>query len=149
IVGRFRVGQIERSTVIPLGLDLNTISTSSDELKQEFDIKKEMILIGIVGRLCEIKNHSLMLEAAAILKRDGYDVKLAILGDGHLRPQLEEQVEKLGISQSIIFTGFRRDVTMLYAGLDLVVLTSLNEGTPLTLIEALAAGRAVASTEVG
>ena len=149
IVNRFRVGTLAGSTVIPLGLDLGTVSDANNQLKDEFNFRKDIPLVGIVGRLCEIKNHALLIETAAILKRDNCRVQFAILGDGHLRPQLETQVQELGIQDMVTFTGFRRDMTTLYAGLDLVALTSLNEGTPLTLIEALASGRAVASTEVG
>src|SRR6185295_3962328 len=71
------------------------------------------------------------------------------IGDGELRTELEDEARRLGIADRVFFTGFQRDVAQLYPELDLVALTSRNEGTPVTLIEALCAGRAVVSTEVG
>ena len=76
-------------------------------------------------------------------------MRLVIIGDGHLRPAVEKQASELGIADKTVFTGFREDATSLYAGLDIAALTSLNEGTPLTLIEAMCCGRPVAATEVG
>ncbi|MBK8316646.1 MAG: glycosyltransferase [Acidobacteria bacterium] len=72
-----------------------------------------------------------------------------IIGDGHLRPALESQAQKLQVADKIVFTGFRDDVLSLYNDLDIVGLTSLNEGTPLTLIEAMSCGVPAVSTEVG
>jgi glycosyltransferase involved in cell wall biosynthesis len=76
-------------------------------------------------------------------------MRFVIVGDGHLRADIERQALDLGLTEKTIFTGFREDTTSLYAGLDIAALTSLNEGTPLTLIEAMCCGRAVAATEVG
>jgi glycosyltransferase involved in cell wall biosynthesis len=76
-------------------------------------------------------------------------VRLLIIGDGHLRNGIEAKTRALGLAEQTVFTGFREDATSLYAGLDIAALTSLNEGTPLTLIEAMCCGRAVAATEVG
>ena len=111
-----------------------------------------MFLLGIVGRLCEVKNHTLLLEAAARLSQESMDpakFRVLIIGDGELRTELERKTRELGIADRVIFTGFRKDAGELYADLDLVALTSLNEGTPVTLIEAMCAGRAVIATEVG
>jgi glycosyltransferase involved in cell wall biosynthesis len=77
------------------------------------------------------------------------NVRFVLLGDGHLREELQSQAQRLGISHRVAFAGFRDDALKLYADFDVVALTSLNEGTPLTLIEAMASGCAVAATEVG
>src|SRR5262249_5980286 len=109
------------------------------------------VLVGIVGRLCEVKNHSMFLEAAARLIKESAlkNVRFVVVGDGHLRRLLESLASDLGISNRVVFTGFRTDVQALYAELDIVALTSLNEGTPLTLIEAMNRGVPVVATEVG
>ena len=146
----FGVGRPEQFRVIPLGLDLNEMTVGGG-LREEFRITRDEVAIGIVGRLCEVKNHALLLEAARLIERADGSPRLHffVIGDGHLRGALERQAREAGIRDRVVFTGFREDATSLYADLDVVALTSLNEGTPLTLIEALACGRAVAATEVG
>jgi glycosyltransferase involved in cell wall biosynthesis len=149
IVGRFRVGRMTQAEVVPLGIDLDATNGGSQQLRKDFGLTQNDFLIGIVGRLCEVKNHSLMIAAAKLLKTGGFGGKIIVLGDGHLRGDLERKATSLHLDDTVIFAGFREDILSLYAGLDLVILTSLNEGTPLTLIEALGCGRAVAATEVG
>ncbi|HSE96980.1 MAG TPA: glycosyltransferase [Blastocatellia bacterium] len=149
----FKVGRPAQFDVIPLGIDFNEFSESGAGLREELRAGPEEILIGIVGRLCEIKNHAMMIEAMALLADNlagnGFDARLVVIGDGHLRSELEALAAKLGISDRVVFTGFREDAASLYSDLDIVALTSLNEGTPVTLIEAMSCGRAVATTEVG
>ena len=89
----------------------------------------------------------MLIESTAKLEVAG--TALVIVGDGRLRAELESQARAAGLDGRVIFTGFRDDAASIYADFDLVALTSLNEGTPLTLIEAMGCGRAVASTEVG
>jgi glycosyltransferase involved in cell wall biosynthesis len=99
-----------------------------------------------------VKNYAMLIQAAARLMHDaaaGFRLRLVIVGDGHLRPEIETLASELGISDRVIFTGFRDDAAALYPQFDLVALTSLNEGTPLTLIEAMNKGLSVAATEVG
>jgi glycosyltransferase involved in cell wall biosynthesis len=93
----------------------------------------------------------MFIEAVSALKETSevLKVKFLIVGDGELRRQIENYVRKKGLQEDIIFLGFRRDLEIIYADLDLVVLTSLNEGSPVALIEAMAAGRPVISTDVG
>src|SRR6185369_10966731 len=111
------------------------------------------IIIGFVGRLTEIKNIPLLLKAAKIYKtqkgRDWPKLKFVIIGDGHLRAGLETEAESLGVGDEVLFLGNRNDADVFYAGLDIIALTSLNEGTPLSLIEAMANGKAFVSTAVG
>lgn len=147
LVSRYRIGLPSQFRVIPLGLDLKEVPGGG--LRREFGIQSEIPLIGFVGRLCEIKNLPMLLDAVHRLINSGIIAKLVIIGDGPLSRKLRAQVEQLGLSKSVFFTGFRKDTASLYSELDVVVLSSLNEGTPLTLLEAMAAGRAIASTEVG
>jgi glycosyltransferase involved in cell wall biosynthesis len=149
ICEQFRIGEPHRYAVIPLGIDFDEIKPANGRLRRAINVDPATPLIGVVGRLCEVKNHELFLEAAAHLKREGVNAHFVIIGDGHLRGALEDRARRLGIAESVSFTGFREDAAMLYTDLDLAALTSLNEGTPLTLIEAMSCGVAVVSTEVG
>src|SRR5262249_11506316 len=150
ITGKYRIGRPEQFLVIPLGVDLDEIRSARTCLREELGISTDLAAIGIVGRLCEIKNHEMFLEAAALMFRDlSARVRFVIVGAGHLRKRLEQKSMRLGISDAVTFTGFREDAASISSALDIVALTSLNEGTPLTLIEAMYCGRAVAATEVG
>ena len=150
ICGKYHIGRTEQFRVIPLGFDLEEIESTRTNLREELGISDEQTAIGIVGRLCEVKNHEMFLEAAARMLRDSSArVRFVIVGDGHLRKHLDEKCIELGISEAVVFTGFREDAASISRELDLVALTSFNEGTPLTLIEAMCCGRPVLATEVG
>jgi glycosyltransferase involved in cell wall biosynthesis len=154
----FRVGRRGQIKVIPLGLDLDIFADYEkrrSRFRQELYIHDDSILVGIVGRLTDIKNHQMFLNVVARMKaidpacrRQG-DVRFIIIGDGALRKSLEQQKQDLGLDADVIFVGGRRDPQFFYPALDVVALTSLNEGTPLTLIEAMANARPVVATSVG
>jgi len=143
----FKVGRFEQFTVIPLGIDFDEIDSRRGRLRREIGVGADDVLVGVVGRLCEVKNHAMLIESAAKMKAAG--AAFVIVGDGHLRAELEAQARASGLDGSVIFTGFRGDAASLYADFDIAALTSLNEGTPLALIEAMGCGCAAASTEVG
>ncbi|HZH92006.1 MAG TPA: glycosyltransferase [Pyrinomonadaceae bacterium] len=164
IHGLFGVGRAEQFRVIPLGLDLEAFAGWRERraaARAELGAREGELLVGIVGRLTEIKNHKLFIEVAhAYLKGHaettgaadeggGRRVRFVVIGDGHLRGELESQARSLGIADRVTFTGMRDDPENFYPALDIVALTSLNEGTPLTLIEAMANARPVVSTAVG
>jgi glycosyltransferase involved in cell wall biosynthesis len=150
ICDSFRIGRPEQFRVIPLGLDFEEVTGSRVDARRECGVSDGEVAIGIVGRLCEVKNHEMLLDSNYLLKSlTDASVRLLIIGDGHLRNGIEAKTRALGLAEQTVFTGFREDATSLYAGLDIAALTSLNEGTPLTLIEAMCCGRAVAATEVG
>ena len=166
INGRFRVGRREQFEVIPLGLDTRAYdewAVRRHALRREWGAGEGDILVGIVGRLTEVKNHRLFLEAAALFKKrrafeaesggpahDGAGrVSFVVVGDGHLRADLEAHAWALGLGDDVKFAGLRDDPENFYPALDVVALTSRNEGTPLTLIEAMANARACVATAVG
>ncbi|HJP94623.1 MAG TPA: glycosyltransferase [Pyrinomonadaceae bacterium] len=154
----FRVGRAEQFKVVPLGLDLGMFAEHESrraKFRQEFCIPDDALLIGIIGRLTEIKNHQMFLNVAGRLKaidpacrRQGA-VRFIVIGDGALRESLEFQTQALGLEKDVIFVGSRKDPEYFYPALDVVALTSRNEGTPLTLIEAMANARPVVATSVG
>ncbi|MFN6962570.1 MAG: glycosyltransferase [Pyrinomonadaceae bacterium] len=154
INGRFGVGRRDKFAVIPLGIDLAALRAAEGErerVRAEIGAAPGEVLVGFVGRLTEIKDVPLFLNAAAEALRtdEGIAQRFAVVGDGHLKRELAAQARRLGIEKSVAFLGNRTDIAAVYAALDIVALTSLNEGTPLSLIEAMAAGRPVISTGVG
>ena len=154
----FGVGNARQFVVVPLGLDTNAFADwreRGQEFRDELGVKQGDILVGIVGRLTEVKNHQLFLEAVALFKErflkdsSNRSIRFVVIGDGHLRKALEHQNQTLGLAGELEFVGSRRDLENIYPALDIVALTSRNEGTPLTLIEAMANARPVISTAVG
>lgn len=147
----FRVGRDRQIKVIPLGLDLDVFADHASRrarFRRELGIDDDTILVGIVGRLTEIKNHKMFLNSVARLKTMP-KTRFVVIGDGSLRDSLEQQAKSLALQSSVIFAGGRKDPEYFYPALDIVALTSLNEGTPLTLIEAMANARPIVATSVG
>lgn len=145
IVERYRVAPARKVSVVPLGLEMPPAPQARGRLREALGVRHGEALVGVVGRLCEVKRHEMLLDVIDRL----HDVRLAVVGDGHLRRRLEARVAALGLRDRVHFLGFRDDMAEVYADLDVVALTSQNEGTPLTLLEAMACGRAVMATAVG
>ena len=146
----FRVGRRDQFRVVRLGLDLGIFADRESRrapFRQELGIDDDVTLVGIVGRLTEIKNHEMFLQSVA--RTNFENVRFVIVGDGSLRESLEQQARALGIESKVIFAGGRKDPEYFYPALDICALTSRNEGTPLTLIEAMANARPVIATSVG
>jgi glycosyltransferase involved in cell wall biosynthesis len=148
----FGVASLEKIAIIPYGFDLQPFLVCDDlrgQLRTELALTEDVKLVGILARLTAIKNHQLFLKAAALINQCYDKVCFIIIGDGELRTELEQQVTNLGLTQVVRFLGWRQDLPVIYADLDLVVLTSRNEGAPTTLIEAQAAACPVVATAVG
>jgi glycosyltransferase involved in cell wall biosynthesis len=149
---RLGVAPPDRFDVIPLGLDLDAFARLEEaagcDLRAELGIGEEEVVLGFVGRLVEIKRVDLLLRAFA-RARDGVRLRLLVVGDGELRPRLEALTAELGIADTVSFLGYRRDRREVAAATDVAVLASANEGTPVSLIEAAAAGRPAVATRVG
>jgi len=145
IVETFKIAEPSRVRLIPLGLDLGPFRNCSNyrgKLRAELGLGETTRLIGTVGRLVPIKRHDLLLEAISLLKDSkvsGGGFCCVVVGDGELRSALERQAEEMGLSEYVRFLGWRRDLETVYADLDCLVLTSDNEGTPFSVIEALSA----------
>jgi glycosyltransferase involved in cell wall biosynthesis len=147
------VAPASRIVVIRLGLDLEsrlkTDPGARSRIRAELGVDDGSFLIGWLGRMTEIKRIDDLLRAFAAVRRDGVDATLALVGDGPLAPGLRDQAARLGVLDRCRFVGFRADVGQFYAAFDAVALSSANEGTPVTLIEAQAAGLPVVATAVG
>lgn len=142
------IGSPERFHVIPLGFDLSpflSVSGRTGALRRTLRLPPDVPLIGIAGRLAAIKDHATLLRAMRGLP----DAHLAILGDGEKRSDVEAAIKDFGLEQRVHMVGWRLDMAECIADTDVVVLTSRNEGTPVSLIEASASARPVVATDVG
>lgn len=153
LVKEFGVVPESKCAMIPLGVDLARLRTESKspDLRTELGFGPGEVVVGILGRLVPVKNHRMFLLAAAEVGRIRPDIKTSymIVGDGELRKSLEAAVLELGLEGKVRFTGWRTDLSGIYRSMDIMALTSLNEGTPLALIEAMAMGKAIVATNVG
>jgi glycosyltransferase involved in cell wall biosynthesis len=133
--------------VISNGIDFSPFRGIGDQLSgREFG---SGLTVGIVGRLVRQKGHQFFFAAARGILQKFPEAKFVVIGEGPDRKQLEGLVQELGIAGSVYFAGFRDDMASVYAGLDLMVMPSLDEGLPMTLLEAMAAKRAVIASAVG
>jgi glycosyltransferase involved in cell wall biosynthesis len=165
LVNKYKIAPAYKVHVIKLGFDLDKFNTGNQEKRQNFrefyNIKDDEVVITITGRLTSIKNHSFFIEAIKLLKKKNLKpkFKVFVVGDGELLEALILQVNLAGFSTCIpndtnydadvVFTSWRKDIDVVNAGSDIIALTSLNEGTPVSIIEALASNKAVISTNVG
>jgi glycosyltransferase involved in cell wall biosynthesis len=152
IVTKFRISNKKKVITIPLGLELERfllIDKDTFHLKNELGISRNEFLIGIVGRIVPIKNHELLLKVIKLLREQQLPVHLCIVGDGELRNELIQSAREKNISNYTHFTGWRLDMEKIYSGMDLLALSSLNEGTPVAIIEAMASQVPVVATAVG
>ena len=164
LVDEFHISSDAKVRVIPLGLDLDRFQQDMDKKRRrfraEFGLDEDEIAIGIIGRLVPVKNHPLFLQAIQyVVQNSTRRIKAFVVGDGETRKQLENQALAMGLNFTtqnershpypLIFTSWRYDVDVVNAGLDIVALTSFNEGTPVSLIEAQASNKPIVSAKVG
>lgn len=158
----FRVAPHSSFEILPLGFDLGKFEENKEEkrrkFRQEYNIADDEIAIGIVGRLVPIKNHSLFLEAIKqVHDKTTKKIRAFIIGDGESRAEIEQKAAELGLkvntemkgTDTVTFTSWIKEIDVSNAGLDIIALTSNNEGTPVSLIEAQASGKPIVSTNVG
>ena len=159
-----RICKPEKIKVIPLGFDLSRFTENMDAKRAGFRarylLEPHEIAIGIIGRLVPIKNHRLFLESLKIVsERTTKALRFFIIGDGEDRLRIEGMARELGLEFSdalaeqrktlLTFTSWIKEIDIACAGLDIIALTSLNEGTPVSLIEAQAANKPIVTTNVG
>jgi glycosyltransferase involved in cell wall biosynthesis len=142
-----------RIAVVRLGLDLDqrvaAVTTDRATIRRELGLAEDAFLVGWLGRMTEIKRADILLRAFAQLRNEVPGAALVLVGDGPLRGELEQFADRLGVAGACRFVGYREEVGAMYAAVDAVALTSANEGTPVSIIEAQAAGLPVVSTDVG
>jgi len=141
----------QKVLVIENGVDVAAFEghkVEAENIRREFGIAPDAPLLGIIGRLKPQKDLPTFLLAATEILRERPDARFLVVGDGPLRVELEAQAKELGLFPSLIFTGMRKDVPAFLASLNILVLSSLWEGLPVILLEAMAAARPVVSTAV-
>lgn len=150
---RYKICSPDKIHIINLGFDLSkfqSLSAYKGLLRQKIKAKKEDVIIGIVGRLVPIKNHKMFIDAAKILlDKDLWPLRFVIVGDGELRKELEEYTKVKNIQKQVSFYGWEKDIKKVYPDLNILALTSNNEGTPVSIIEAMASNVPVITTGVG
>jgi glycosyltransferase involved in cell wall biosynthesis len=143
----------ERFAVVRLGIELAERVTADGDLRDEtrrvLGIAPARFVVGWIGRMTGVKRTEDVLVAFRRLRDRGVDATLCMIGDGPDRPAVERRAHELGVMRDTLFLGYQEEVARFYAAVDAVVLPSINEGTPVTAIEALAAGRPVVATRVG
>ena len=139
-------------SIVRLGIELEPrVRFEGDpaEVRRRHGIPAEKFVVGWFGRMTAVKRTDDLLTMLAGVRERGIDALLLLVGDGDDRERLEQRAHDLGLARSCLFVGYQEDVAPWYAVCDTVVLTSASEGTPVTIIEALAAGRPVVATRVG
>jgi glycosyltransferase involved in cell wall biosynthesis len=154
LTNEYKIVSEDKVQVIPLGFDLDRFAVNKEinrtSFREKHGLQADVVAIGIVGRLAPIKNHDLFVEAIDYVKSNtDKPIKAFVIGDGETREALEKKVNHLNLKNDFIFTSWEKKIETAYPGLDIVCLTSLNEGTPVSLIEAQAAGKPIVSTNVG
>jgi len=134
---------------VPNLYQIDSIAECRTEKRKKYSIGEEETLIGYVGRLSKEKGVRYLIEAASLLKRKVKTFKLIIIGEGPEKKELEYLTRSKGLEQYIIFAGFQRDIEKWLPALDLFILPSLTEGTPMALLEAMSMGIPVIATSVG
>jgi glycosyltransferase involved in cell wall biosynthesis len=152
IVERFRIAPAAKTVVVPLGLDLDPLIELPPEAKGMRDalgMAVDEVVVGYAGRMVPVKDLETLLRAFARAVEMSPKLRLLLAGDGPERPRLESLAQELGIAGRARFIGWVADLPAFYSALDLFALSSINEGTPVAAIEAMAAARPVVATSVG
>jgi glycosyltransferase involved in cell wall biosynthesis len=142
----------QRLTVISNGIAMDVPRATDTErrrLRTDFGIPQDAFVILNIGRLAEQKAQADLIEAAAVVRNTHPEVSLSILGEGHLRRPLEERIAALGLGDTVRILGFKSNTHEYLAAADAFVLPSINEGLPIALLEAAAAGLPIVCTPVG
>jgi glycosyltransferase involved in cell wall biosynthesis len=151
ICQHYGIAPIRKAEVLDVGAELEPLLrlTADTRLRDAAGFEPHHVVFGYVGRFVPIKDLPTLVRGFAQVAALMENARLLLVGDGELRGAIESLVEELGIRDRVRFTGWVRDLAAIYGALDVAVLTSLNEGTPLVVLEAMAAGRPVLATAVG
>lgn len=162
----YRIAPAPKIKLNRLGISIISLQdidgSKRKKFRREFQLQENEIAIGIVGRLVPVKQHHVFIELVSQLFKANISTPLRffIIGDGDEKQKLEQQLKayqinytstggNLDTSAPVVFTSWRKDMDVVMAGLDIVTLTSQNEGTPISIMEAMAAGKPVVAADVG
>jgi glycosyltransferase involved in cell wall biosynthesis len=148
----YRIAPAHKVVIVPLGLDLAPfleVNGHDGKLRAGLECQRSQPLVGWVGRFTAIKAPELFLHCVPLVKEACPAARFVMVGGGELWAECQQRIARDGLQNSVALLGWRRSLAELYADLDLVVCTSINEGTPVALLEAMASGKAIVSTDVG
>jgi glycosyltransferase involved in cell wall biosynthesis len=150
LINRYKIARSDKFIIIGLGIDLGAFrEVEGDNQSQTEDRENRPVVIGWVGRFTEIKDPLLFVDVAAALKSSGLPAKFVMIGDGHLRQAIEARISEYDLQAHFTLSRWQREMAQVYSSIDLMALTSLNEGTPVTMIEAMATSRPFVAFNVG
>jgi len=150
LINRHKIAQPDKFETVRLGIDLDAFrEVEGDNQGQTEDRENRPVVIGWVGRFTEIKDPLLFVDVAAALKSSSTPAKFVMIGDGHLRQAIEARISEYRLQAHFTLSGWQREMAQVYSSIDLMALTSLNEGTPVTMIEAMATSRPFVAFNVG
>lgn len=151
-----RICREDKIHVVPLGFDLDRFHADLESKRKitrtNFQLQDDCVAVAIVGRLAPIKNHAFFLEVVEEILQTGIQhVRFFIVGDGELKEEIQQKVNKINdqFGHFVVMTSWIKDIATFNAGMDVICLTSNNEGTPVSLIEAQAANVPIVTTDVG
>ena len=150
LITKYKIGPPGKFQIVRLGIDFGALRSVLRVVSQ-FDPADENrpLVIGWVGRFVEVKDPLFFVEVAHALKSSGARAKFMMVGDGPLRAAVEKKIVELGLQQEFTLAGWQRNMAQVYAQIDLMTLTSHNEGTPVAMIESMATGRPFVALNVG
>jgi glycosyltransferase involved in cell wall biosynthesis len=147
------VAPAAKFTIVRLGIDLGRRVDNDDaqrrETRRQMGLREDAYVVGWVGRMTAVKRTDFVVRTLAKLVADGVDAYVVLVGDGPDRDGLERYAHELGVIKRCLFLGYQEDVARFYDAIDVLVLPSINEGTPVSVIESLAASRPAVATRVG
>lgn len=159
LADQYNITASEDISVIPLGMETNFDEINKNdyqEFRNKYSLDNDTITIGIIGRLVKIKNIKLFLDAIKYIRENSkLEIRAFIIGDGAEKSTLMTYAQDIGLDYSdnangdLVFTSWLSDLQTVYSNLDIVALTSLSEGTPMSLMEAQMAGKAIIASNVG
>jgi glycosyltransferase involved in cell wall biosynthesis len=157
----YKICSKEKIEVIPLGFDFRKFYENQTEKRKDFrkkwKIKDDEIAIGIIGRLVPIKNHVFFINVInKVISKSNTSLRIFVVGDGEEKENIIRKVSAHNLDYSIDdkiatiqFTSWIKEIDEVNAGMDIICLCSLNEGTPVSLIEAQASGKPIVTTRTG
>jgi glycosyltransferase involved in cell wall biosynthesis len=150
---KLRVAPASKFTVIRLGIELaertDGDASTRRETRRQLGVPSDAFIVGWVGRMTAVKRTDDVVRALRGVVDRGVDAYLCLVGDGPDREHLERYAHELGVVKRCLFVGYQEDVAQFYGAIDALLLPSVNEGTPVSVIEALAAQRPAVATRVG
>lgn len=163
LVNKYKIAVPEKVKLIRLGVETEKFTdidgSKRQSFRREFSLSEDEIAVGIIGRLVPVKQHSLFIEIAEqLIQSSKHGLRFFIVGNGPEKIKIEHLIVQKKLTSAVdttngksqfVFTSWRHDMDVVYAGLDIVMLTSLNEGTPVSIMEAMSAAKPVVSTDAG